>query len=262
MLCYSPIVIGELGGMGTRRVTVYEHNFRVYQERAVKDDPIQMSKFVRSHDKLEQKDIGFDKEGYEFYYHQAAFMVKIGAAFAEGLLELLNGDDDAEGNVNVNPYTIDEGMGDFERFEENQHNQIVLIFGALMFGSVLFFALLQNGFTRRALSSANLQAGWNRTMDRIRPAVRAVIPTDDDGNLVLGVMVLPTNAVAEAASTSLAYVDTRARSSYAYADEAVRSFRIPEVQFVIRTGESDSAENSVVQVNDSGSAFEAEMVAA
>jgi hypothetical protein len=246
--------------MGVQRATIFEHNFRVYQERVVKDDPFKMSYFVKTHDKLDQANIGYDKVGYEHYYRQAAFMVKIGAAFAEGLLVLLIGDDDAGANVNIDPYTVSEGLSDFGRLEHNKQNKILMVFGGLMVGSILFYAVLQNGITRRALSSVNLQAGWNRTMEKIRPAVSAVLPTDDDGNLVLGVMVVPTNAVAKAASSSLANVESRARNTYAYADETVRSFRIPDVQFVLVT--SDSTHNSFAQVDDSGSELEAEMVAA
>ncbi|GKY98926.1 hypothetical protein MPSEU_000848400 [Mayamaea pseudoterrestris] len=247
---YLPIVIGELGGMGTKRVTLYEHNFRVYQERSVKDDAVQMSYFVKTHDKLDQKDIGFDKVGYEYYYHQAAFMITIGAAFAEGLLLLLNGDDDAMGNINVDPYTSTNAQADFQSYVTNNHNMILLVFGALMMGLVLVYAVSRN--------SVSLRTGWSRTMEKIRPAVRAVVPTDDEGNLLLGVMVVPTNAMAEAASDSLAYIDSTARSTYAYADETVRSLR--DVQFVLKT--SESRDDSGAHVNDTGSAIEAGMVAA
>lgn len=254
-----PIVVGELGGMGTRRVTLFEHNFRVYQERAVKADATSMSRFVKTHDKLEQTNIGFDHVGYEYYYHQAAFMVKLGAAFAEGLLVLMNADDDTTDPVDAAPFTIDEAASDFQRYQQNKQNKILLIFGALLMGSVLVYAVILNRATRDTLGSS-LREGWNRTMAKLRPAVRAVVPTDDDGNLVLGVMVVPTNAVAESASQSLAYVDHQARSTYAYVDETVRSLRIPEIQIIIKTPES--TDNSVVQVDDTGSDLEAEMVAA
>jgi hypothetical protein len=244
--------------MGRKEVSPAEHDFRVMQYKVVKEDPVRMSRFVLTHEKLDQTGIGSDKPGYDHYYHQAEFMVKVGAAFAKGILVLLNQRDEA----NADPYTATAALSDFQRLEGNKQSRILLIFGLLVFSLVVTFSFLQAGASGRGLTGINLQAGWSRTMNSLRPMIRAVIPTDDDGNLVLGVMVVAP--VTEAARNTYAYVDSRSRSTYAYADDTVRSFAGNRFGMRSRGSTSGGGDSvSEVQVGESRSQFEeAEMVAA
>lgn len=228
--------------MGTRKVSLAEHNFRVYQQNAVKEDPTVKSVFIPTHTKVKVKEAGSNTEGYQYYYHKADFMIEIGAAFAEGLFRLINGQDD---DGKVDPYTTQEAMDDFERLEENKHNKIVIIFGCLLMGSIIAFAVKQNGGSTRGIcTGAGFRVGVTSTINAIRPIVRAVIPTDDEGNLVLGVVVVPTNAVADVARSSYEYADSTARSTIAYARASVRSVRLPEVQLVVRSGQPADDDNT------------------